>query len=451
MSDTSDSKFACDACGKQYAWKPQLAGKRGKCACGAAIAVPATDPAAREESDAPDDSDLYELAEGPVVSSAPRPVPIIPAAPARPVLSSSAGVGYGSAPTAADREKDRFAFDRLTHAPRDFYAPAALLAIGFVAMAAWAAREVDAGALGVMLVSLAVAVTTLVKTAVLTGLALLIAPRFGISFGDLRTAILKIAAIVVFTDAADLWLDVIMDATGAGNPQGRGARRGAFLASLLLAVALIGILSRYLFDMDADEVGMFAVPMALVSRVVGFVLKVITIGLLAGVAAGPAAPTPGATPPPAGTAAPPAAAIVDPLNGPADPLAGPGSAAPAAVPQRMSEQDQVISRRIGRNERMVEAREWDVRRMLKPREKNEWVDAFFDAAAKNVYYDLEGSTRGRPVRAIVVLPEGAAGRATCFAAARRYAADPRLTIDPSSLTDTGQRYLVIDIKPAAPR
>ena len=34
-------KFSCAACGKQYTWKPQLAGKKAKCACGSSLVVPA--------------------------------------------------------------------------------------------------------------------------------------------------------------------------------------------------------------------------------------------------------------------------------------------------------------------------------------------------------------------------------------------------------------------------
>jgi hypothetical protein len=41
----SDSKFSCDSCGRSYAWKPQLAGKRVKCKCGQAVTVPDADPA----------------------------------------------------------------------------------------------------------------------------------------------------------------------------------------------------------------------------------------------------------------------------------------------------------------------------------------------------------------------------------------------------------------------
>ncbi|HSI33500.1 MAG: hypothetical protein ACAI43_23190 [Phycisphaerae bacterium] len=37
-------RFVCSGCGKGYAWKPELAGKRVKCKCGAAISVPAVMP-----------------------------------------------------------------------------------------------------------------------------------------------------------------------------------------------------------------------------------------------------------------------------------------------------------------------------------------------------------------------------------------------------------------------
>ena len=40
MATTTEAKFACAACGKQYAWKPEMAGKKGKCKCGAALDVP---------------------------------------------------------------------------------------------------------------------------------------------------------------------------------------------------------------------------------------------------------------------------------------------------------------------------------------------------------------------------------------------------------------------------
>jgi len=64
MSSSNAAKFSCPACGKQYTWKPALAGKQAKCACGAVMLVPAEPPGCEE----PDD--VYDLAEAAQVASA---------------------------------------------------------------------------------------------------------------------------------------------------------------------------------------------------------------------------------------------------------------------------------------------------------------------------------------------------------------------------------------------
>jgi DNA-directed RNA polymerase subunit RPC12/RpoP len=43
---STEPKFACPSCGKQYKWKPEMAGRSAKCPCGAKLVVPATAPAA---------------------------------------------------------------------------------------------------------------------------------------------------------------------------------------------------------------------------------------------------------------------------------------------------------------------------------------------------------------------------------------------------------------------
>src|SRR5438105_1170669 len=55
MAGSTSPKFPCPSCGKQYTWKPALAGKSAKCACGALVAVPATAPEAVIE-------DIYDVA-----------------------------------------------------------------------------------------------------------------------------------------------------------------------------------------------------------------------------------------------------------------------------------------------------------------------------------------------------------------------------------------------------
>lgn len=59
MEQVSPGKFACDACGKQYKWKPELAGRKVKCKCSHVMMVSQTPPAAPEA----DLDGLYDLAE----------------------------------------------------------------------------------------------------------------------------------------------------------------------------------------------------------------------------------------------------------------------------------------------------------------------------------------------------------------------------------------------------
>lgn len=60
MEQVSQGKFSCDACGKVYRWKPELAGRRVKCKCSHVLTAP------KEEPGAPEDdltAGLYDLAE----------------------------------------------------------------------------------------------------------------------------------------------------------------------------------------------------------------------------------------------------------------------------------------------------------------------------------------------------------------------------------------------------
>src|SRR5688500_8569735 len=61
MEQVSQGKFACSACGKQYKWKPELAGRKVKCKCSHVMIVSKTPPAAPPEADVNDA--LYDLAE----------------------------------------------------------------------------------------------------------------------------------------------------------------------------------------------------------------------------------------------------------------------------------------------------------------------------------------------------------------------------------------------------
>src|SRR5687767_1922118 len=78
-------KVTC-ACGKQYAWKPELAGKRAKCKCGSVVAFPATPPI---EEEAPEGFD--DMGE----------IPMAPPPPPPPMAGAGVGGGPGAAPAYA--------------------------------------------------------------------------------------------------------------------------------------------------------------------------------------------------------------------------------------------------------------------------------------------------------------------------------------------------------------
>lgn len=68
MSESAQPKFACPSCGRQFGWKPELAGRSAKCKCGNTIKVPAQPPAAAApaavaaESNPLDGYDFHEAA-----------------------------------------------------------------------------------------------------------------------------------------------------------------------------------------------------------------------------------------------------------------------------------------------------------------------------------------------------------------------------------------------------
>src|SRR5690554_2781451 len=80
---SESSTFSCESCGKSYAWKPELAGKKAKCKCGAMITVPQRPPA--DESDA-----LYDLVEDDPPA---RTQPVRPIAAAGAARASAAAQG----------------------------------------------------------------------------------------------------------------------------------------------------------------------------------------------------------------------------------------------------------------------------------------------------------------------------------------------------------------------
>ncbi|HEV2293605.1 MAG TPA: hypothetical protein VGR35_07105 [Tepidisphaeraceae bacterium] len=422
-----DGKFACDACGRRYAWKPQLAGKKAKCACGAMMVVPQAEAPAAD--DAPDD--LYGFAEDslpPATTARPLPATAASAGQTGPALGGGGGVGalgYRSAPTKENTKKDRFSFDEMTHPPRDLYIPVALLILGLLGILAWAISW-GAGPATMAIVSLITGAATLIKTAILIGLAFIFAPMLGVSFGDARTAILKFAAIVVFTDTVGLWFDELIEVAG-GRPTGRRGRGSIFWLEMFLIAGLISAMCYYLFDMDSEETGTFAIPFAVISRILDWVLGLVLAAILAGILAAattapPAAPAPGGS---AGKAAAPGAAG--------------GQAPPGGIALRANARDREIERMISGGTGMItEANEYNQSQPQKSKREPQLVSQFYGAGAKRVYFGLGGRTM------IVQLPDDPQGRAKCFAIRDAY--QTTSGAKRPAPKEEGQRFMEMELK-----
>src|SRR5688572_15584270 len=170
MSQSTVPMITCQRCGRAFAWKPAIAGKKGKCSCGQVLNIPATPPAPPPIED--DLDALYEMAEpAPDVLPAPPPV-YVP----RPATS----LAYAPPP------KEELARDALTDARRDIYVPAGLLVVGFVSILICATTRYDWPPAWLAVVSLIQGAITAVKTLIIIGLAIMFAPALGISFGLLR-------------------------------------------------------------------------------------------------------------------------------------------------------------------------------------------------------------------------------------------------------------------------
>lgn len=414
MSNAALPEFACEACGKKYKLKPEVAGKRVKCKCGASFTAPKAPPPAE-----PDEQELYDL-----VDAAPEKpkAAVAPLARAMPVARPA-----GVAPTGkalayeSKRKKDRFAADNLIEAKRDIYLPVGLFIVGMIALLVWAIMQAKADSTGVVLFSLLIAVKTFIKTAILIGLAFIVAPIGGLSFGSFWHAILKFAAMIVFADAVLVWTENWIDSLG-GNPGGTGFRRRSItgLFKTLILAFFIAIQLRVLFDMDSEETGMIAVPMAIVNRILEFIIWIVLIGILEGMIAAAAPP------------AVPAAPVATP-TGPTN-AASPTAAAPAAPAP--SAQDQAIRKLIAS---ASEGHEWAAQ-FHADKLHGVVYETINNARPKRLYFKLVGANE---VAVIIELPEDAETRKAVIAAANQMV--NRYSRDKTPLADKGQRYVMFAV------
>lgn len=417
MEEPFGHSFVCPTCQRRFKWQSSIAGHSAKCSCGATLRVPQAPHADTPELDSYD----LALSAGPP-AQAPRPIPAI--AIARPVQT----LDYQD--SAEERKARRFAA-AMTDPTRDLYLPIALYVAGFLLLLAWLVFNKHSSALGIAFVSLAVAVLVIIKTGVLTGLAFLIAPRFDVGFGTLRSAVLKFAAIVIFVDAAGQWLLVFMRSAGAVSGKGGGG-----LIELLFTAALILCALHYLFDIDGQEARWIV-------RFMILALFLVDVGALVALRAATTTLQASRRPPT------PVAAVssANPAS-PATPT--PPPAAPAPV---LTDAERQVADRISRHSpTLVDGREWtrNMRYASTQRATSKLIEDLYAAGAPNVYVDMAVAitapqTGPRAVslkhKLYAELPADPAQRAACIAAAANYLAQKGLPPPPQT---NNTKFLILD-------
>lgn len=246
MADTTLATFACEGCGKQYAWKPELAGRAVKCRCGAVMRAPAEPPA-------PDDA-LYGLTDQPTAAPAPAPAaapaaPLPPNAPAavRPVPAKVLQYAGKVPSPIAQLDTDKL---------KSIHAPLALTVAGLIVLSisAWW----HAGMLGL--------IPTLIQLVISTVLMLvavfIVSRQRGFKVGPLGSAVLKLMAISLAPAAAMSLFSLLLWFIPFG-----------FIGSLLLGFCLYFALIGVFFDLDQEDTWYCVCVIFLVNLAVSLVVR----------------------------------------------------------------------------------------------------------------------------------------------------------------------------------
>ena len=244
--------FGCESCGKSYRWKPELAGRKAKCKCGAVTVCPQDEPGKVED-------ELFDLAPD-LTPPKPKPRAVVAAqavmVPEADPAAATAKPALAYQPTAVAKE------EMFGDKTMDLYAPVFLIA-GSVAVEA-IATTLNRGGYASFPAAMVAVCVDMVVTSIFILIGLLIAAKIRqIKLGPLPSAILKLFAIASAPSAVmDLlripfrfipilgWLLV-------------------WVGGFMLYFALIGVF----FDLDQEDTW-YCVMVILVVKIVAFILLV---------------------------------------------------------------------------------------------------------------------------------------------------------------------------------
>ena len=307
----------------------------------------------------------------------------------------------------------------------EVYAPLAVLMAGFLSVIVWASMNYHGQfAIVAMAVTAAISFILLfIKTGILAMVIWYIASQSGGSMGSPLTMVLKIAALLIFLDAAETWIADLMRATGAITPAGRGPV-ALIGCSLFVSFVIAVLVSRYAYGLEGSAARTFGRVVAIGNWAMNWTVVLVLGALVHALIAGfgrTSAPRPVMT------------------------NAVPAGYAPAVIAS--SDPDHQVAYRISKGSPLVvEGREWKQTTLILSRDKpvSALIDHLYDAGAQKVYIDVVGDGSGGPgpAKAYVELPTDDAQRAACQDVARGFQSQGGIT---SGMVVTG-KYLSVNLK-----
>lgn len=326
MAESSSPRIACPHCGKQYKWKPQLAGRKTQCTgCGQKMRLP-QEPGGKVEpiggllKDKPDESaGGYEVAvpgeddaaAGRVAAgSAPDHCPAcnaklkpgavicincgyhvgkgqklqtsVGAAPPQPVARNVPTPTESSSFTAAAALGGRGTDAAIAEEPRrevpqnvrDIWVPVGLVVLGF-AVAILQQMMFSPTPLGIMSAVIAVTVQLVVYVPLLLVALFLAVKLLDVSFGSLWTGLLKLMAVVLGPSAVGA-IVAVASAPLIGSLMGS-------LTGSVVSVAFYWGLLMFLFGLDLGETFMLVVIIFVMKLAGAFLLGVVLLMIMSSV------------------------------------------------------------------------------------------------------------------------------------------------------------------------
>lgn len=271
MPSETSSVIECEGCQKQFAWKPKLAGKKGKCGCGTVVSFPETDPALKVKGMATsaeeDDGgfDIFKVSSSQAVDEHRVVAPVALAVAAPPPMAKKAGkpvaaAGKGGKTLAYAGAKAGIQDERVRYDPTDIWEGSkgknlflplgmivgGLLPYGLMTLVGHGTETFSNVAIG-----LAVNVPLMLIGCMIAARAL------SVSFGPVLPAILKLTSILLAREGVIMGIALVGALAGAAGGGGGGAVIGGLLGLILgaaVSIIMYWCLLAYFFGLDFGEV-----------------------------------------------------------------------------------------------------------------------------------------------------------------------------------------------------